>query len=454
MDQMSIEDIIDETILIGAKSMTGFDDDDIDALDYLEEDDPLRQQWESARNMVIDKISESLLNLQEQYKARQKWKQSEKKFSNQNETVIETVPQIDSTNSNSNNPVFNPEIWTIGLQLGGIYLQRGINNFANWSQQMTSKIGEKITPWLNPVWKTLESYPEETKFDENQITMITKIIGKLYGDGTTDLNAIKSFFAERLGKDLAKSFEPMIDASYNGIRAYFEENEIDTNEKKIDDISEYIPRIWNDGREWMWFEKAWEILDKYKMTSYKNFVEQGQVTLRAVTLAMMYIDFCKEAFDEWYGYEELFETFERSFLDYDREIMEFLYAQLSSEEEYPGFEDAIYELTDDERPKILKVLHKEMSYSIMCYGLYCTGLSEDFYLFYSEDDYDDEDDENYRCNLINIDDCESYWKSIDENSSKIDNEFYNSAEFDNLMAGYSWLKNSYAERLDYDIETY
>ena len=194
MDQMSIEDIIDETILIGAKSMTGFDDDDIDSLDYLEEDDPLRQQWESARNTVIDKISESLLNLQEQYKARQKWKQSEKKFSNQNETVIETVPQIDSTNSNSNNPVFNPKLWTSLLKIGLRLLQRGINNFANWSQQIISKTDDKVIPWLNPVWQTLKSVPRGTKFDEKTITAITNAIGNMYQQGTTDRESVWNMY--------------------------------------------------------------------------------------------------------------------------------------------------------------------------------------------------------------------------------------------------------------------
>ena len=154
--------------------MTGFDDDDIDALDYLEEDDPLRQQWESARNTVIDKISESLLNLQEQYKARQKWNKSDKKVSETTEMIhVEITNDIDT---NSTTLTFDSELWILGLKFGAMYLQQGTNNFADWSRKMTSKIGIEISSQLTKIWQTLGSYPESTKFDEKQMTMITKII--------------------------------------------------------------------------------------------------------------------------------------------------------------------------------------------------------------------------------------------------------------------------------------
>ena len=212
---MSIEDIIDETILIGAKSMTGFDDDDIDSLDYLEEDDPLRQQWESARNMVIDKISESLLNLQEQYKARQKWDKSDKKVSETTEMIhVEITNDIDT---NSTTLTFDSELWILGLKFGAMYLQQGTNNFADWSRKMTSKIGIEISSQLTKIWQTLGSYPESTKFDEKQMTMITKIIVNLYSDGITNLKEIKSSFVKEFGKDMTKQIEPMIDACFNGI---------------------------------------------------------------------------------------------------------------------------------------------------------------------------------------------------------------------------------------------
>ena len=129
------------------------------------------------------------------------------------------------------------------------------------------------------------------------------------------------------------------------------------------------------------------------MTSHNNFVERGKIALRAMTFAMIYIDFCKITLDESYWYEDILETFRDDVIGDDEGYMGFLYAHLSKEESYPGFKEAVCELTDAERPKILKILHKEMNTAKICLGMYCTAISEDSYLCCGEEYYDDDDED-------------------------------------------------------------
>ena len=207
-----------------------------------------------------------------------------------------------------------------------------------------------------------------------------------------------------------------------------------------DEIFKYIPSIWVDGREYMWFQKAWEILARNKMTSYNNFVEHGKVVLRAITLAMIYIDFCKVTLDESHWYEDIYETFKDDFVDDDEGNMGFLYARLSKEKVYPGFKESVLELTDVERPNILKILNTEMNTAKICLGMYCTAVDGDSYLCCGEKYYEDEDDI-----LLDIESYNSYWNSIDKNFHEIIN-----AEFDNLMPGYEWLEEGAYRITDLD----
>lgn len=57
---------MEEAILVGAKSISGFSDDDIDELDYLEEDDPKRLQWETAKKLASDKVHNYVQGMHEQ----------------------------------------------------------------------------------------------------------------------------------------------------------------------------------------------------------------------------------------------------------------------------------------------------------------------------------------------------------------------------------------------------
>ena len=223
--------------------MTGFDDDDIDALDYLEENDPVRQQWESARNTVIDKISESLLNLQEQYKARQKWKQAEKKLFETHEPKIigevtkrivsgVTDKEISTANEeiliakarqafmkSSDSTFFYPKIWTNTLMLG-TYLNKEKKSFSDWKRQMILLLGHEVNPWLNPIWETLLAYPEVKKFDEELITLVAGSIGNIYISGY-GLGVMRKVIIDEFGEEIAKQLATMINSIYTGVQAYF-----------------------------------------------------------------------------------------------------------------------------------------------------------------------------------------------------------------------------------------
>ena len=49
----------------------------------------------------------------------------------------------------SANPMFNPKIYTLALQLGGKYIQKGYRTFKKWLSKMTDDIGEEFKPQKN-----------------------------------------------------------------------------------------------------------------------------------------------------------------------------------------------------------------------------------------------------------------------------------------------------------------
>ena len=208
---------------------------------------------------------------------------------------------------------------------------------------------------------------------------------------------------------------------------------------KFNEVAGFIPSIWTSGNEWIWFQKAWEILEKYRLTRYENFIERGKVFVRAVAVAMIYIDFCKISLGESHWYEDLYSEFENIFSDGEVDIS-FLYARLSNETYYPGLKEAVCELTDVERPKILKILIKEMNTAKICLGMYCTSIDCDYLI-----DYSDEDDEEDDYSLIDTSNYDTYWESIDKNFHEIVDIY-----FDDLMEAYEWLENGADRVTDLD----
>ena len=132
----------------------------------------------------------------------------------------------------SANPMFNPRIYTLGLQLGGKYIQKGYRTFKKWLAKMTEDLGEPIEPWAPAIWETLKTYPKGQKFDPKQVMAVSKAIGSRYEKGMTSLEDIQADM-KKLLKGNYKTFAPMVEASYNGIEKFFETRK--ESERNVDD---------------------------------------------------------------------------------------------------------------------------------------------------------------------------------------------------------------------------
>ena len=125
-------------------------------------------------------------------------------------------------NKVSSMPMFNPKIWKSALKIGAIYVQRGINNFADWARKMTEAVGTKIEPWNSAIWETINNLPEGTKFDEKQMLNVSRFIGALREKGEIEsFGDVQAQFEQRYGKEAVEKILPMIRASYTGIEKYF-----------------------------------------------------------------------------------------------------------------------------------------------------------------------------------------------------------------------------------------
>ena len=61
-----ISDTIEKYTRLQAKKMTGWSDDDIDALEYLDDDDPRRTQWATAMNISRNDVYDRIRRTREQ----------------------------------------------------------------------------------------------------------------------------------------------------------------------------------------------------------------------------------------------------------------------------------------------------------------------------------------------------------------------------------------------------
>lgn len=125
-------------------------------------------------------------------------------------------------NKLSANPFFNPRVYSLGLQLGGKYIQKGYRTFKAWVDKMRGDLGEGIEPWAPAIWETLKTFPKGVKFDPKQAMAISRAIGARYERGTTDLDAIEKDITKGMSAANKKTFAPVIEASYNGIKKFFD----------------------------------------------------------------------------------------------------------------------------------------------------------------------------------------------------------------------------------------
>lgn len=120
----------------------------------------------------------------------------------------------------SANPLFNPEVVVPLFKIGMIYAQRGINNFANFSERMIEKGGERIKPWIKPAWNMTASYQGDD-LDENKLAAAFQYVGSKWENGTKSLDKIKSDFEELVGNEQAEPYMKYFDVAHKGAQAYF-----------------------------------------------------------------------------------------------------------------------------------------------------------------------------------------------------------------------------------------
>lgn len=130
----------------------------------------------------------------------------------------------------SANPMFNPALMKSLFKIGGIYLQKGVNKFAAWADNMVDVMGEKVRPFLPAVWDSLKKYPDNQKFNDDVMTAVMEYVGEGVDNGKS-LSAIKREFADDYGDE----YIGYVDAAFEGVKKYpTSDNVADVVESKQD----------------------------------------------------------------------------------------------------------------------------------------------------------------------------------------------------------------------------
>lgn len=130
----------------------------------------------------------------------------------------------------SANPMFNPTLMKSLFKIGGIYLQKGVNKFAAWADNMIDVMGEKVRPFLPAVWDSLKKYPDNQKFNDDVMTAVMEYVGEGVDNGKS-LSAIKREFADDYGDE----YLGYVDAAFEGVKKYpTSDNVADVVESKQD----------------------------------------------------------------------------------------------------------------------------------------------------------------------------------------------------------------------------
>lgn len=130
----------------------------------------------------------------------------------------------------SANPMFNPALMKSLFKIGGIYLQKGVNKFAAWADNMVDVMGEKVRPFLPAVWYSLKKYPDNQKFNDDVMTAVMEYVGEGVDNGKS-LSVIKREFADDYGDE----YLGYVDAAFEGVKKYpTSDNVADVVESKQD----------------------------------------------------------------------------------------------------------------------------------------------------------------------------------------------------------------------------
>ena len=220
-----------------------------------------------------------------------------------------------------------------------------------------------------------------------------------------------------------------------------------------DEISEMFPKLYYSSE--YWYQKAWEIISKFKLNEYNNSEEKFKVYLHIATLGMIYIDFFNKIYDDENDYEEFINDFKSKIKKEfkDEEVITIIkpYNIDLPSEEYEDDEEIELELDFDdyeaillvlgkERSNIIEVLEKDMDKLKICTAIYCSAKSMDD-IDYSDDENDenenDFDEERYLNSLLSTKDYESFWTSMNNNFQEI----YDNLVSSDFSSAYEWWKN-------------
>lgn len=196
-----------------------------DTADQIQNPEPQPSQTAATQEDVVREASKTETNLdfdvsrKEALKAKLLAKSKPKKLVNvvddSDAALAEALADLKGSLDNlSTNPMFNPDLMGKALRVGLIYAQRGVNNFAEWSEKMTGAAGDKITPYLPSTWSMINSFPEGKKFDADTVNELFEYAGIAHKEGHTTEEALSKVIAEDLGEE----YTPFAKMAYNGIK--------------------------------------------------------------------------------------------------------------------------------------------------------------------------------------------------------------------------------------------
>ena len=126
-------------------------------------------------------------------------------------------------NKISANPIFNPRLYTLSAKYVFSYMKSGLNDIKKLMTTLKAEFGNDFAKdWAPAVIETIRTYPKDIPFNESHVMAVTKSVGSLYENGTTDLDEITSKITAHMNDSAKKQFAPVIEASYNGVKKFFD----------------------------------------------------------------------------------------------------------------------------------------------------------------------------------------------------------------------------------------
>ena len=92
-------------------------------------------------------------------------------------------------NKISANPIFNPRLYTLSAKYVFSYMKSGLNDIKKLMTTLKAEFGNDFAKdWAPAVIETIRTYPKDIPFNESHVMAVTKSVGSLYENGTTDLD--------------------------------------------------------------------------------------------------------------------------------------------------------------------------------------------------------------------------------------------------------------------------